>query len=121
MKKAIVIIALIVGCISAQAQEKIKKDIYIQKGDVVEATLYYDNGDVSQKGFYTLDGKLTGEWLSFNRKGVKTAKAQYDNGNKVGTWFFWSEDKLTEVDYLDSRVAGVNIWKNEESKVVSNK
>lgn len=121
MKKVALIVALIVGCISAQAQEEIKKDTYIQNGDVIEATLHFDNGQVSQKGFYTVDGKLTGEWLSFNREGVKTAKAQYDNGNKVGTWFFWSEDKLTEVDYLDSRVATVNTWKNEETKVVSNR
>ena len=65
--------------------------------------------------------EVTGQWVSYNREGKKTAKAQYDNGAKIGTWFFWSSDKLTEVDYKDSRLTVVNISKNEDSKVVSNR
>lgn len=121
MKKIVVLIALVFGFATAQAQEKSKKDTYIQNGDLVEATLYFDNGVVSQTGFYTKEGKPTGQWLSYNREGEKTAKAQYSNGEKIGTWFFWSADKLTEVDYKDSRVASVNTWKNEGTQVVSNR
>lgn len=119
--RKVVVLALVLGFATVQAQEKSNKNIYVENGGLIEATLYYENGEVSQTGFYTKDGKVTGQWVSYNREGEKTAKAQYDNGTKVGTWFFWSADKLTEVDYQDSRVAVVNTWKNEDSKVASNR
>ncbi len=121
MKKLLMFALVAIITISAQAQEKEIKNTYIQKGDVVEATLHYDNGVVSQTGFFTKDGKLTGEWISFDRNGTKTAEAQYQNGKKVGTWFFWNDDKLTEVSYSNSRVAAVNVWKNEGERVVVNR
>ncbi|AWH73417.1 MULTISPECIES: toxin-antitoxin system YwqK family antitoxin [unclassified Dokdonia] len=121
MKKIMMIAVAFLMVVSMQAQEKNNKPTYVEVGDLVKATLYFDNGEVSQTGFYTKEGQVTGQWISYNRDGDKTAKAQYDNGTKVGTWFFWSSDKLTEVDYQDSRVASVNTWKNEGSKVASNR
>ncbi|MFT5891809.1 MAG: antitoxin component YwqK of YwqJK toxin-antitoxin module [Dokdonia sp.] len=121
MKKIALILVLVFGFVTVQAQERIKKNTYIQNGDRIEAVLYFDNGVVSQTGFFTEDGKLTGEWISYNAEGNKTATAKYDNGAKVGKWFFWNQDTLTEVDYKDSRIAAVSTWKNEDSRVVSNK
>ena len=31
---------------------------------------------------------LQGTWLSFDVKGKKTAVGNYENGKKVGKWFF---------------------------------
>lgn len=121
MKKIALLLVLVFGFVTAQAQEKIKKNTYIKNGDLIEATLHYDNGVVSQTGFFTKDGKVTGEWISYSKQGEKTATAHYDNGVKVGKWFFWNNDTLTEVDYKDSRIAAVSTWKNEDSRVVSNK
>jgi antitoxin component YwqK of YwqJK toxin-antitoxin module len=121
MKKIVVLLVLVFGFATVQAQERIKKNTYIQNGDRIEAVLYFDTGEVSQTGFYTKAGKLTGEWVSYNLEGKKTATALYDNGAKVGTWFFWNEDTLTEVAYENSRIASVNTWKNKDSRVVSNK
>jgi len=121
MKKIVVVLVLVFGFVTTQAQERVKKNTYIQNGDRIEAVLYFDNGEVSQTGFYTKEGKLTGEWVSYNLQGEKTATAQYDNGAKVGKWFFWNKDTLTEVDYKDSRIAAVNTWKNDGTRVVSNK
>jgi antitoxin component YwqK of YwqJK toxin-antitoxin module len=36
---------------------------------------------------FTKNGKLQGEWISFDSNGNKTAMATYDNGQKSG-WFF---------------------------------
>ena len=121
MKKIVVLLILVFGFVTVQAQEKVKKNTYIQNGDRIEAVLYFDNGEVSQTGFYTKEGKLTGKWVSYNLEGEKTATANYDNGIKVGTWFFWNNDTLTEVDYENSRIASVNTWKNDGTRVVSNK
>ncbi|WP_299676430.1 nicotinic acid mononucleotide adenyltransferase [uncultured Dokdonia sp.] len=121
MKKILMLLVAVLMITSVQAQKETKKNTYIKNGDLIEATLYHDNGVVSQIGFFTKDGKVTGEWISYNTEGQKTATAQYDNGAKVGKWFFWNNDTLTEVDYKDSRIAAVNTWKNEGTRVVSNK
>lgn len=121
MKKIITIAAVFLMICTVQAQEKMK-DQYVKEGALVKATLYHDNGSIAQTGYYTKKGEVTGQWSSYDRSGNKTAEAQYDNGVKVGTWFFWSADKLTEVDYSNSKVASVNVWKNDSnSEVVINK
>lgn len=121
MKKIIIVATLFLVAFAVQAQEKVK-DTYVKEGNLVKATLHHDNGSVAQIGFFTKDGELTGQWVSFDRSGTKTAEAHYDRGAKIGTWFFWTEDKLTEVDYTDSKVASVNVWENSgKSEVVINK
>ncbi len=120
MRNVISILCCLFVCLSASAQDIDKKNLYVQDGDVIQATIFHDSGEISQKGYFTNDGKLTGEWISFNREGVKTAEGQYDNGVKVGTWFFWKEETLTEVSYENSKIAAVNTWKNKETQVVSN-
>ena len=118
MKKLLVAAAL-VGVVSfASAQEK--KNVYVKEGNLIKATLFHDNGQVSQTGYYTEDGKLQGEWISYDTDGVKTAAANYENGKKAGKWFFWNDDTLREVDYSQSQITSVNTWKIEGERVVSN-
>lgn len=90
-----------------------------KKGDVVEATYYHDNGEIAQIGFFNFDGKLQGEWQSFDENGNKVAIGNYDNGMKVGKWFFWNTNQLTEVDYSDSKIVKVNNWKNTNPVVLN--
>lgn len=103
----------------ALAQE-VNTDSYIKNGKLIEATLYHDNGVVAQQGFYNSEGKLHGQWISYDTEGNKTAIAHYDNGAKTGTWFFWVEDELHEVVYQDSRMAKVSSWESTGVQVVSN-
>lgn len=97
-----------------------KKDSYILNKGLIEATLYHENGEIAQKGFYTEDNKLQGEWISYDVKGNQTAVAQYDNGSKVGTWTFYQGNTQKEVTYTDSRISKVNTWERTDTKVVSN-
>lgn len=120
MKKISLLLIVVLSFLTTQAQENPVKDTYVKKGDLVEATLYYENGVIRQKGFYTNEGVTTGNWVSYDRNGIKTAEAKYKNGTKVGTWFFWKEDTLTEVDYNNSEIVAVNTWKNKDTQVVSN-
>ncbi|GAB5401095.1 MAG: hypothetical protein Aureis2KO_26800 [Aureisphaera sp.] len=123
--KKIVLLAVALFCMNltmAQDCKKtcLKKDSYVQSGDLIEATLYHDNGMVAQTGFYTLDNKLHGEWVSYDSQGTKTAVANYDNGNKVGTWKFYQGETIKEVNYQDSRIAEVKTWTVTDTKVVVN-
>ncbi|PTX64140.1 hypothetical protein C8N46_101751 [Kordia periserrulae] len=119
MKKLFFVAVCLVFGATAFAQSSDKPTLE-KKGDLIKATYFHDNGVVAQTGFFTLDGKLQGEWKSFNAKGKKTAVGNYENGKKVGKWFFWNADQLSEVDYKKSKIKDVNVWKRNTS-VVSNK
>ncbi|NND87860.1 MAG: nicotinic acid mononucleotide adenyltransferase [Flavobacteriaceae bacterium] len=97
------------------------KDTFIQEGDKIIAVLYHDNGKIAQQGQYTLDNKLDGKWVSYDVDGQITAIAQYDKGEKVGTWVFFDGITKREVTYKDSRIAKVNTWEMKASRVVSNR
>ena len=85
-----------------------KRDLKLNKDtNLIEVVYYHDNGVVSQTGTYTLDGKLQGVWLSFDTEGKKIVSANYDNGKKVGKWYYWTNGTVKEVDYSDNAIASV--------------
>ncbi|MBV7268733.1 toxin-antitoxin system YwqK family antitoxin [Winogradskyella luteola] len=118
MKKIVVLLVMIsVGFTYAQEERTLKLN---KEKDLIEVTYYHDNGEVSQTGYYTVDGKLHGEWLSFCQEGNKMVSAKYYNGKKVGKWFYWSGNILKEVDYSNNAIASVNEWTSNKTSVASN-
>lgn len=100
MKNTIFLLAFLIGAVSFGQQ---KRDLKLNENtNLIDVTYYHDNGVVSQKGSYTLDGKLHGEWLSFNAQGEKTVSANYDNGKKVGKWIHWIDGVRKEVNYVNN-------------------
>lgn len=114
MKKLLIMALMLVSGTVTFAQNT-KKPVFEKKGDLVKATYYHENGEVAQTGHFTSKGKLQGEWTSFDVNGKKTAIGTYENGKKVGKWFFWKGDSLQEVDYATSKNA-----KRKKTSVVSN-
>ena len=118
MKKIVAI--LIMSCVGftyAQSDRTLK--VNEDKG-LIEVVYYHDNGQISQTGYYTKEGKLHGEWFSYCQEGNKIVSAKYDEGKKVGKWFYWSNDVLREVDYSNNAIAGVSEWTNK-TRVAINK
>ncbi|TCK65030.1 hypothetical protein DFQ05_2242 [Winogradskyella wandonensis] len=119
MKKIVLLLIAFTMTTAFYAQQK--RDLKLNKdSELIEVVYYHDNGEISQTGFYTLEGKLQGDWFSYNSEGQKLTSAKYDNGQKVGKWFFWSGDKLKEVDYSKNRIAKVSEWTNKTT-IASNK
>ncbi|MDY7396507.1 nicotinic acid mononucleotide adenyltransferase [Aureibaculum sp. 2210JD6-5] len=118
MKK--IAILLIVFCVSFSfAQENDKKVKLEKKGDITEATFYYDNGKIDQQGFFK-NGKLHGLWTSYDLKGEKIAVGNYNMGEKAGKWIFKTNDVLKEVDYTNDKVENVNSWSRETTVAMKN-
>lgn len=113
MKRTMLLCALIVSMISYAQQERVLK--LNKDTNLIDVIYYHDSGVISQTGSYTLDGKLQGEWLSFNAEGKKVVSANYDNGLKVGKWFYWNDETLKEVDYSNNKIANVNEWTSKAS------
>lgn len=120
MKKGILLLALLFVAVStyAQADTNTKTE---KKGDMTEVTYYYEDGSLQQQGTFNAEGKLHGTWTSFDVNGKKLMVGTYENNKKVGKWFFWTDGKLKEVDYLDSRIANVSEWKDKTKVAVRNK
>ena len=117
MKKLILLFSALLITVVTYAQEKQKRDLkFNKKTNLVEVVYYHSNGEVSQTCFYTLDGKLQGEWLSFNTNGEKEISGYYNNGKKVGKWFYYSNNTVKEVDYDDYMIADLkesNLYFNQ--------
>ena len=120
MKKNLLLftVVLMSASLFAQVDTNVKVE---QKGDLTEATYYYDNGEIQQQGTFNEEGELHGEWVSYDVDGNKLAVGKYHNGEKVGKWFFWTDESLTEVDYIDSKIASVNEWKDKTRVALRNK
>lgn len=99
------------------AQETNTKKELKKKGDLIEATFFYESGQVAQKGFYK-DGKLHGEWIAYDQNGNKKTIGKYVEGLKTGKWFFWDGEVLSEVDFQDNRISSVNKWRSENDLVI---
>ena len=117
-KQFILFFALLISMISFAQQERTLK--LNEDTNLIEVTYYHDNGVLSQTGFYTTDGILHGKWLSYDINGKKTVSANYDNGKKVGKWFYWNDSTLKEVDYSNNAIASVNEWTNKSSIAARN-
>ncbi|WP_422106222.1 toxin-antitoxin system YwqK family antitoxin [Winogradskyella sp.] len=119
MKRLMILVLMVsVSFIYAQDSNEPKLE---KKGDLTYVTYYHDNGEVSQTGMFNVNGKVHGEWKSYDIKGNKVAMGNYDDGKKVGKWFFWQGDSLKEVDYIDSKIVSVNQWDNKTKVALNNK
>ncbi len=116
MRKLLILIVALI-CSAAVFSQETKENDYTVKNNLIEVTMFHDNGQISQTGFYTLDGKLQGNWYSYDVNGKKLTAAKYDNGNKVGKWFFWNNKTLKEVDYSTNAIVSVVEWSNDRTLV----
>jgi antitoxin component YwqK of YwqJK toxin-antitoxin module len=113
MKKIFTIaFALFVSLAFAQKERTLALN---KETNLIDVVYFHDNGKISQTGSYTADGKLQGEWLSFNEEGKKIVSAKYNNGKKVGKWIYYTNGTVKEVDYSTNVIAGL-----KESAVKSN-
>ena len=120
MRNIIVLLVLVVSVSTVVAQNDIKDKLTL-KGDLVETVQFHDNGAIAQTGYYTKEGKLQGEWVSYDANGKKLAVAQYSNGQKVGTWKFYQGDTMKEVTYANAKIAKIKTWEEKDTRVVSYK
>ena len=109
MKNVIIIAACLLGSLVFAQQPNVE---YQKDGKLIQGIFYYENGVISQEGTYK-NGKLHGQWISYDRDGKKNTMAYYHKGKKVGKWIYWRGDEMIEVDYTDNQIANVTTYKIE--------
>lgn len=113
MKNMILTFAMLFSVVLLAQGENIKPT-FEKDGDMIKATYFHENGEIAQAG-YLVNSKPHGEWVSFDTNGKKTAVAHYNEGVKIGKWFMWSGEKLTEIDYDNNKIVNVVKWDNANS------
>lgn len=116
MKKSILLFAFLITVVSYGQQ---KRNLTLNEDtNLIEVVYYAENGAVSQTGFYTVDGKLQGEWLSFDEKGDKIVAGNFNQGKKVGKWLYYTNGNiLKEVDYKENIITNVTESNNKNNNV----
>ncbi|MEO9892587.1 nicotinic acid mononucleotide adenyltransferase [Aurantibacter sp.] len=113
MKYIYLILTILLVSSSAFAQKEKEMKMNTET-NLIEATYYHENGEISQQGTFNLDKKLHGNWISYNEAGEKISEGAYVNGMKTGKWNFWNEGSLKEVEFSNNAIASVV---NKESSV----
>ena len=47
-------------------------------------------------------------------RATKSLLATYEKGVKSGTWFFWTDEQLIEVEFVNNKVEDVIYWNTAE-------
>ncbi len=92
------ILILVLSFASLNAQEEI---IFPQEKITQEIVIYGDNANQLNER-YIKNNKLHGYWAGYNKQDKTLSFGKYDQGKKVGKWYFWSEGNLRRVNYNNS-------------------
>ncbi|MRI00912.1 nicotinic acid mononucleotide adenyltransferase [Kriegella sp. EG-1] len=118
MKNIYIILAAILVSTTAFAQKE-KEMKLNNETNLIEATYYHENGEISQQGTFNLDKKLHGDWISYDENGEKVSEGAYVNGMKTGKWNFWNDGTLKEVEFSNNAIASV-VNKENSVRVTKN-
>jgi antitoxin component YwqK of YwqJK toxin-antitoxin module len=121
MKKIAYTLIIALCSISYAAEAQIE-DVFVKKGEFVEVTRYYDDGNIREVGTY-MDGKPQGKWTEYYVDGNVKTEAYYNAGEKTGTWFVYTQDgaALYELVYVDNSLAESHKWKIEKRNLLVEK
>ena len=112
-----ILLLLIIFTFTVSAQESIKPQ-FEKEGGLTKVIFFHDNGVKAQTG-YLKDNNRHGNWISYNRSGKKVSMGSFQSDLKNGQWFFWNENELIEVIYLDNKIVNVLEWNNSENKLIA--
>ncbi|MEO0468528.1 MAG: TonB family protein [Bacteroidota bacterium] len=71
---------------------KYKIAVYDTSGAYTQ-TLWYENGQVKNKGQYNAKDQRIGTWEEYYESGPLSQKGEYKQGGKFGRWQYWYENK----------------------------
>jgi len=116
MKNTYLVLAILFGSFLFAQENNPSVQLEKVTEDIVMIKVFHDNGEIAQSGFVK-NNKLEGKWESFTASGDRVSTGNYKEGKKVGQWFFWNEDELTEVAFHENKISSVNLWKDSKTSI----
>jgi antitoxin component YwqK of YwqJK toxin-antitoxin module len=57
--------------------------------------------------------------MSYDTQGALVAQGAYAEGKRIGTWFFYNDQEIKQVQYQDGRMTQVDRMAKTDTRVVS--
>ena len=80
-----------------------------KEGKLTKVSMYHENGQLAQEG-YLKNNRLHGKWIKYSTDGKLVCVANYTKGERNGTWLFWDNNDLTEVEFKDNKIVQKISW-----------
>ena len=96
MRYLILILALSFTTLNAQGE------IVVPQKEITEEIVIYGDNANQLNEVYIKNNKLHGYWAGYNKKDKTLSFGKYDQGKKVGKWYYWYEGNLRRVNYNNS-------------------
>ncbi|MGB2171707.1 MAG: toxin-antitoxin system YwqK family antitoxin [Flavobacteriaceae bacterium] len=119
MKALYLSILLLIG-FSSVAQDSTPNAVVTKSDELTKVSLFHPNGELAQEG-YLKNNLLHGKWVKYSEEGEKMCLANYKKGKREGTWLFWTDESLTEVEFKNNKILKKVSWENKGKLVSSQK
>ena len=119
MRTYILTLVLLFGC-TVMAQQDAPKTVVEQEGKLTKVSVYHDNGQLAQEGFLK-NNRLHGKWMKYDAEGKLLCVANYTKGERNGTWLFWDNNDLIEVEFKNNAIVQKISWEASNKLVDAQK
>ncbi|MGB1444476.1 MAG: toxin-antitoxin system YwqK family antitoxin [Flavobacteriaceae bacterium] len=109
MRTYILTLVLLFGCSVMAQQDTTVKTVMQKEGKLTKVSMYHENGQLAQEG-YLKNNRLHGKWIKYSTDGKLVCVANYTKGERNGTWLFWDNNDLTEVEFKDNKIVQKISW-----------
>ena len=106
MEKAILTFLFIIIGFVVTAQDVVREEFYTNgnlklqfikvNSDVVQATYYFETGEIREKGYYRNE-LLSGKWQTFNVDAELIASGFFVGNQKTGDWLYYKGGELFQI------------------------
>jgi len=120
MKNLLIFIGLVLFSLNSFAGVK---DTLIQKGNTIEYTARYSNGNLKEIGHYNLQKQRSGYWATYFENGNVMIEARFKDNKKHGEWRHYSSDGklIAIIQYKRNKVKDYVIIDEEKGLLASDR
>ena len=98
---------LLTGVAQSNVKTSTQPELKSEKAEGKVVTYYPGTKQIMETGYYK-NGQKHGQWIRYNKQGVKINEAYFDNGKPTGKWIVWDDNgvKRFEMQYENGKKTG---------------
>ncbi|HCQ29169.1 MAG TPA: hypothetical protein DIU39_02710 [Flavobacteriales bacterium] len=111
---------LLTGVAQSNVKTSTQPELKSEKAEGKVVTYYPGTKQIMETGYYK-NGQKHGQWIRYNKQGVKINEAYFDNGKPTGKWIVWDDNgvKRFEMQYENGKKTGTWYMWDENANLVS--
>jgi antitoxin component YwqK of YwqJK toxin-antitoxin module len=100
------------------ADSSIKSALHDHNKQGIKYTLYYQNGQIAEEGYYKY-GQKHGRWINYTSSGKKISEALFIDNKREGLWTFYdiSGNTAATYTYRNNNIVNFSFYEGRSSIV----